>query len=427
MNQYILKFQKIKAGLINSSEMRFKIAVICAIVFYVFGKHAIANVFVIAMGLNWLLTKGILRRVKLSLAKTSTWMLLMIFLLTVIGTLYSTDLKNAWRIIEMRLTLLLIPLIFVSTDYSKKTNIQILLTFLYSCIAASIVGLLFSFYNYYITNDSGYFYNDNLVIAIKNQAVYFALYLNICLIIIYWYLQESGYRNKSMWLLVMIYLVLFIFLLASRVSILVSLIIIGFIFYNLFLKRRKVSNIIGMVILLIGSVILLGIIFPKTTKRFRSATSNFHYKFDNPNDVNHFNGQLSEQNWNGLTLRLALWQCGLEIIEESPFLGVGTGDYDIKFREKIEEKNFLYAMKQDFGVHNQYLNIAISFGLFGLCVYLFSIGYLVYDAIGKKNYLFVAIILVFLLGFMTENVLNRYIGILSFSILMTMTYNNTEN
>jgi O-antigen ligase len=422
MNHYIKILPKLADQFKKSSEFRFKLLTMIAIVFYVFGKHEIANTFIIAMALNWILTKDTPDLLKISLKNPVIWMFLSVFLLTLLGTFYSSDLKTSWKFIEMRLTLLLIPLIIFSTNYSGKTKQQILLTFIITCIITSLSGLTISFFDFLKTGDMGYFYNDNLISFTKNQAVYFALYLNICIVIIYWYLKRNELKNRKFWMTMIPYLTIFIFLLASRISILLSFIIIGYIFYNVLVKKKTWANVLGVVAMLIMTLVILGFIFPKTIKRFQSVASNFHYDFNNPNDVNHFNGEISGENWNGLTLRLALWECGIEVVRENPFFGVGTGDYDYVFHHKIEEKQFIYALKQDFGVHNQYLYFAISFGLIGLVIYIFSASYLIVDAIRERNFLFIAVIGIFLIGFLTENILNRYIGVLAYVLLTTIIY-----
>ncbi len=415
LNDYLNK-------LVQSAQTRFLFGITLLIIFYVFGQYAIANTLIILLVLNWLLTKDTPKELLIRLQNKETWFFLTIFIITLLGAIYSEDLKIAWKFVEMRLTMLLIPLMVLSTKISKKIKETALLTFVYTCLAASLVGVIYSFYLFYHTGDSGYFYNDNLVILIDNQAVYFSLYLNICLLIIHWYLKKNNSANKIMWLIVSAVLLIIIFLLASRVSIIVSILLLVYFIFDLFIEQKNLANISKVAFNIIGLLLLLGFLFPKTVKRFQSIATHVQYDFSNSNDVDHFNGVISDENWNSLTIRLALWECAFELIKENPVFGVGTGDYDKAFRLKIEEKNFIYAMKQNFGVHNQYLYFAISTGIVGLFFILIALAGLLINGIKEQNYLYFMILVVFMVAFLTENILNRYMGVLSFILLTTLAF-----
>ena len=74
-----------------------------------------------------------------------------------------------------------------------------------------------------------------------------------------------------------------------------------------------------------------------------------------------------------LIQKIELWQKGLWIVEKngSRFFGVGTGDLRQELKKTLEESNSQLA-NSNLLIHNQYLSIFITFGVFGCLVFYSS-------------------------------------------------------
>lgn len=395
-----------------------------AILTFLFGLHTVTNVLVIACAAVWLFDEHIITKLKTAFSNFCVWLFISYFVITLVGFTYSEDLDVAGKFLEMRLVILLLPMVISTLSLNSEQSKRILYSFAYGVVLALIFGIIHSAYLYQTTGDSGFFFNDNLTLLLGNKAAYFAIYVNISIVVLLFNLKNNT-RHVIPYVPIVL-LIVFQFLLATRISILTLflILIVAFLYViQNYGKKIIASIVIGLILLFSLSIYLM----PQTLKRFESMFSNFEYKFDNPNEVNHFNAsEISEENWNGLTLRLALWDCGIRVIKENFWFGVGTGDYDQKFRDKIEEVNFVYAKKMDFGVHNQYLYTGISFGLLGLLIFLTSIVVPGFRAFKAGNYLFVGVLFIFSISFLTENVLNRYLGVFPFALLSTLLFFNNE-
>ena len=75
-----------------------------------------------------------------------------------------------------------------------------------------------------------------------------------------------------------------------------------------------------------------------------------------------------------LVQRLVLWKTAWKIFKQHPILGVGTGDVRDAFEEEFQKENSVFAGSK-LRSHNQYLSIAVSLGIVGLLVFLFSMVY----------------------------------------------------
>ncbi len=407
----------------KTDDFRLRVILILSLISFLFGIKIISNILLMLLGVNWLLCRQTYPRLKEQIKSFNFWMLTIPFILTIFGVLYSSDVDSAFKYSELRLTILIMPMIISTSIISKSTTSALFLTIIYSCISIILIGLILAFLKYVDSTDTGYFYNDNLVSFVGNQAVYFAIYLNICLVLIYWIQKKNLSKVKiRTWVFLIGFIEIGILLLASRLSILISLILILMIIRDLYFKRMTVVSVFKLLAIIIVSAFIFNLVFPKTMGRFKSILSSTKYEFNNPNDVNHFNGEMSAANWNGLTLRLALWDCGIELVEANPFFGVGTGDYKSEYKSVLEKKEFTYAINHGFGVHNQYIYTAISFGIVGLSILLFSYFSLAKRAFDQSNALFLLILSVFIIGFLTENFLNRYNGVYFYSLMMSLSF-----
>ncbi len=115
------------------------------------------------------------------------------------------------------------------------------------------------------------------------------------------------------------------------------------------------------------------------------------------------------------TQRIAYWRGAVNIIKENWLIGVGTGDVKKSFDEYYEKTNSSLDKEHRLHSHNQYLTIAVAFGLFGLCWLLFT---LLYPILKEKlwgSYFYMAFILIAMLSFINEDTLETQAGVVFFS------------
>jgi len=106
-------------------------------------------------------------------------------------------------------------------------------------------------------------------------------------------------------------------------------------------------------------------------------------------------------------------QVGWSIIKENLVLGVGTGDVFDAYEQAYSVDN--RGMEKRFqGIsHNQFLTIAITLGAVGFIVFLFSLSYPIF--IYRRDYLYVAFMLLMVVSFLTDNTFDRQSGVTLFA------------
>ena len=111
--------------------------------------------------------------------------------------------------------------------------------------------------------------------------------------------------------------------------------------------------------------------------------------------------------------RLVYLDVGLEIFKNNLLLGVGTGDIVASYKaEYIKDDRGLEKRFQGIS-HNQFLTIGITLGIIGVLVFLVSIFYPAW--VYRKDYLYMSLLILMLVSFMTDNTLDRQAGVTLFA------------
>ena len=117
--------------------------------------------------------------------------------------------------------------------------------------------------------------------------------------------------------------------------------------------------------------------------------------------------------------RFEVWRISLMQISEHPLFGTGTGDVKDAFGQKLETEdspaNGILVRS-----HNQYLSFAIAFGWIGLAICLFSLLYPPFATRKKRNSLYLAFLLIFLLSMFTDDPLERQDGVTLFAFFNSL-------
>jgi O-antigen ligase len=196
--------------------------------------------------------------------------------------------------------------------------------------------------------------------------------------------------------------------------VIIFLMLFLFLAYVVIKRKKYLLGVISVasVMLLFAALILF---FPKTINRFESI-KNMKFNFENTNTINHFNMEVDSANWNGLTTRLAIWQCASQSISENVLIGSGVGDYKDDLHEKFKENNFYFGLEKEFETHNNYLHVILMFGLIGFIVFSIYLFLPLILAIRKQNFIYIAFLVIFIISFLTEDALSRNQGIMLFAL-----------
>ena len=353
-------------------------------------------------------------QLKWQLLKERPFILLMIvyYVLHVISLLWSADKQEAAAQLAIRLPVFILPVALGTLLIEEELKDRLLRAIAIVTTILAVISLGLSFSQYSQTGNSGYLYNDSLTVHFRLQSIYMAMLVNLVITGIFYLLHRKTLVQPLQGLLYLSLIILFTyhFLLASRSAmLLLYACLFVYAFYSIIQKRKYLEGATLVLGLLIGTFMLFKF-FPKTVQRFKElAYTNFN--FESKAAESHYDMKLDSTQWNGANTRLALWQCGWELVQKNMLTGVGVGDRVSEMNKVYAARNFTMAIQTKKNVHNSYLDAWLTFGLAGFVLFLFAFALLPLQyAIRSCNVYDLFIVTVFVVSMLFEVYLGRSFG-----------------
>ena len=179
------------------------------------------------------------------------------------------------------------------------------------------------------------------------------------------------FKGKEQKIAISVFLIsLIVFIIAGNRSPLLAL-FSTFIFITLFSSYKK------YMLILIGLFILI-----------------FSFMFLNPKLYIAYSSLLNPTTSKSTSGRYELFDVGIEMIKDNPILGIGSHNYKHKFSEYFSKTNFeqykdkyyvnVYSKTGASHVHSVFLDMIISYGIFGFFIFLWLV-YNIYNMFIKNN------------------------------------------
>lgn len=444
-------------------------------------------------------------------------LLVALYLIHLVGVIYSSDMSYALHVLKLRLPLLLLPIIF--STMPALTRRQADLVFLFYVISVWI-GTVFSFVAYIKGS-----YNDIREISLFISHIRFCLSIVFAIFVVLYYLVTT---NMSLWqraasLFVVLWFCYILNIFESLAGyVILALAAMVSVIYILF-RRRRNRVIIGVSLSLLTAVVIAStvllcrvmdeLIFPepidistldKTTSRgnaYRHDTvmwgvedgqyvglyvcmselreawdarsscpfwgetmsgesvqatlirylaskglrkdadgvaalddqdrhnieqgiANYHYLEDNGVKVRlskvafELSRYIRKNDPNGgsLSQRFEYTRASLFLIAKNPWFGVGTGDLPNAFNAAYEEMDSPLKQEYRHRAHNQYLSMAVAFGLPGLALFLVILFYPYLSSKRYRSYLYTIFLTIMLLSMLPEDTIDSQAGATLFAL-----------
>jgi len=341
-----------------------------------------------------------------------------LFLLYLIGIIYSKNMSVALSDIECKLWFFVAPLcIFPLINKIRLMQWDwLLLIFCLSTLAFALINMVISTVNFADTGDKTAFFYTNA--SHWQHPSYVAMYSTFSFIIALYFLSiRKIYIHKITrigLLLSVITLPVYIFLLESKAGLLVFgllfLIIIG-ILVNI--KRRRPLLTIG-IFLMIGVVVVSLFKFNIIPyNRIKESVEQFENRnFANPYD--------------GTTQRWVIWKTSGAMCVENMPLGVGTGDVKDELCKQYQAKGYTYILERQLNCHNQYLQTWLAIGIVGLIALLTMFVLPLIKSIQKKDILLFFFVILVMLNLLVESMMETRAGANFIPLMLTLLYLRME-
>lgn len=336
------------------------------------------------------------------------FLVITLYLWQIAGLLFADSIDTGLERIFKRLSFLIFSLVLFYPGKKIINNINLLIRLFAIFTFIYIVYCLGNAFRNSIIFESGsiifnphpldydyenFFYSSRFSLHIHPS--YLAMYAVLSLLISFEALTDNSlsFIKRGIWLLLILTFLIILYLLSSRAGILAAIIVCPIYFVLKFYKRFS-----GWVIIPAAVIILL--IF------FNIAKTN--------NRINNALEMISTDNLKSSVLkdeRYNIWSSAFGVIKNNFILGVGTGDANSELKKEFIKRGCVEGYYEDMNSHNQYIEILLESGIIGLIIFLSFQIYMVYIAISDRNLIYGLFIVMTIVFFSFETILNRLAGI----------------
>ena len=379
-------------------------------------KHNINSIAIILLAFTFLLSGGLLSTFKSYFKNKTALIFSLLFFIYAIGLINSTNLEEGLKLVKLKLPLLIFPLVFCNKSQliNNKQMYWVLGLFVIAVKILCLYMLALVFFDIgpktliHIQTGIKSYFHSNLTIKIDNHPTLFSFSIILCIIFI-----EKLYRNKILpsyiFILSHIFFTIFIFLLSSKIGVVLFLIL------TIYLACSYLSKKINIIFLSTSTLILvIMFLFPnKINQRFLSEWG------------------ILKNTYNLKDKRIPYYQksqrlIAIDIFFNQPIkyfvVGHGSGDVqnylDRKYRYYLETEN--RTAFTDLNYHNQYLQTASVIGVFGGLILIYILYSSMQIALYNKNKIHSLFIVCIICFFTIESFFETQRGTVIFGFFNSM-------
>jgi O-antigen ligase len=330
-----------------------------------------------------------------------------LFVLILGSSLVSENQAESWTRIRIALPLLVLPIAFSTLPLFRKIDYQrILSIFVYSMVLACM-GVLANYFTHFdamqeILRQSGAIPTPN------GEHIRFSLMINIAVFAGIWLWRERFYWRKEKGeriglLSSIILLVLSIHFLSVRTGLLAlyttgGVSLLAWIFYR---KKYVVGTgiLIGMFMMPYFAIQYI------PSVRMKYELTMYNIQLFNRGEV----GEYSD------TQRLLSYKVALDVVKQSPWVGVGMGDL-LSEQASIYQRD--YPKQKVMYPHNMFLTMYAATGLLGLFYFLITVFGPLWYKRQYQHYFLLAFYCIIGCSFLTENTLLASVGVAIYTFFL---------
>lgn len=340
------------------------------------------------------------------------------FWLSLISVTYSENLRYALSKMETRLPILVWPIIILLNPIFKKRK-NVIDLILNSFVISTIV---FCFYCHCAMMEklqtlgldiNQFFLHYELQTSylsepLKLHPTYFSLFIILSIFVLFKRLPNQKPGRRIVIILIIIYLLVFVLQLSARGPILALALISLLLSTVLIIKGKK--YIYGIVIIAL-TLFLLYFAFTRLENFRHKFYLTFKEFIENKDKI---------VTTNSVTLHYRSWLCSIETSKNNLPLGTGIGDGLGSLIECYSRSGWEYMAAEGLNAHCQYLSMLVDLGIPGLLSFILLLVVLVVVSVKKNDPLLLSFLLLSIIAFIPESVLETQKGVTFFYFFLSI-------
>lgn len=334
-----------------------------------------------------------------------------VFLVNLAGMLYSPERTQGGKDLTRQLAILLFPLAFSLSHFPwQQYRHQLLSLFSLTC-AATILYLFVDALRIMMYHQlpiptlwSPAFLNHNFSSPIGIHATYLSLYAALSFMIQWPRLWQHAPRAKKIFpAVILLVLAAGLLQLASR-SVLIALALALLLFPFFSTEKKMRWRVLVLTLLLLAAALTAIFNIDSLRQRYISGLKQ---------DL------LPAQEEILMEPRALRWSLVWDLIQKQIFTGYGHGTEKKILKEAYYERKLYNSFLHELNAHNQYLSIWLKTGLWGLLLFLLTLGYGFLHAGRRRDFLYFSFLLLVSLVAFSENLLDVNKGIFFYAFFFS--------
>ncbi|MGE5424240.1 MAG: O-antigen ligase family protein [Syntrophothermus sp.] len=388
-----------------------------ALAFFIPVFPRIIPALIILLGINWLFSSGIRSKISAlreGIRKASVIPALL-YLLYVAGLLYTTNFHYAGFDLEVKLSLILFPLIFCTSALSyfpEKLISRVLYFFLSGCVTVAVILIGHAMYANFALHVPGSFVYIKLAWYFHPGylAMYFVFGLAVVADLLYRNGHARGLRRNVGLLLLLLFFMGFIFMLSSKAGILMMVAVLVFYIILWAVIQKKFIAAGGIFIIIFLFLMMMGKLFPEGFTRLSVAG---HVVAEKPGVADPEESTAS---------RFNTWKNAVDVIADNFLFGVGTGDVKDALMKNYQANGNEYAYRIKMNAHSQFFQTFIALGLPGIITLIGMLLIPGWFSWKQKQFLLFSFLAIIAFNMLTESILETQAGVVFFAFFYVLLF-----
>jgi O-antigen ligase len=364
-----------------------------ALVAFALPFKSLVNIFAALALVTWFFTSPFSEFSRRSKFTRVLVAILLFYFLHVFAFFYTSNIQESFFNLEIKLSMLVFPLIFYSGRYTWQQMKFFVTSFVLGCLACCAACLLRAGYLSLAEGKNYFFYQD---LSWFQHPSYLAMYLTFCCVAL---LQKNIFSAAARFLCI-VFFSLFVLLLSSKTGIAIHFLFLLMAGGAWYLGKKRYAAVAVFSASAALTIYLVVNYVPPVKERFQNVVSAFGA------------GQIDKSATESTAVRMLIWGEAKQIMREHPLLGVSPGDANAALYGRYQANGLTGAYAKKLNAHNQYLQTGVGLGLAGLAS-LLAIFFV--PLFNRPRKLLVFFLLITAVNFLTESMLQTMAGSVFFS------------
>lgn len=330
------------------------------------------------------------------------------YLFLLLSFFYSENTQYLFERLQIKLPLLLYPLICPSIGRLTHSQKQLIVITAIGVILGSVFGILVNYVLHFDLINSLYLQSKIMPGPIHH--IRFSLLTVFAIYLCYHCAQQTANKAQQIALSVTgIFFIVFLHIYSVRSGLLSLYVIILILLVNYTIKTRNIRNLaIAMLILVIiaGGSILLS---PTLKNKISNTTA----------DVNVYQNQ-EDPNFNSLATRIVSYKVAMEIFRENIWFGCGQGDLKDK-NDALFRKDYPTVLTPIIP-HNQFIFYLAATGITGVLIFIVSFLAPLWNKQNFRSEFLLVSYVILVVAFQFEPMLETQLGVATTLIIIFVPY-----